>query len=194
MLTRKEWLFKEHGVGKGAGKGRISAEGHALVEAARKAGVKFKDLDEPKPVPTPRVMVKGASSKVEVPKVTEHVDPKALRKWAAANGKTVPARGRIGNDLKAEYLASVPKEERKDEGTGSELDVYRSTMSNRYPEGTTFKAEFTAFGKDVIQVVTDRTCCYDCGVSLSGHMCDSPKIVTGYGADPVAVTVQYPKG
>ena len=43
LPTKKEWLKSVHNIGNGNGRGRISKEGHALIEEAIKNGVRFKE-------------------------------------------------------------------------------------------------------------------------------------------------------
>lgn len=195
MQTQRQYLYGLGLAKAPEGRGRFSAAAHEALTKARAEGMTFSDDTKPEPKPK-AVNVKVRGPKPEkVAKPTEKVDPKALRAWAKENGHAVGARGRIHEDIRAAYLAAVPKDE-QEISTGvapGEKDV-RPSLTGRYPKGTRFKAEFTYKNKDVTQVVDDRTACYNCGVSLSGHLCDNPKIVTGYGSDPISVSILPPKG
>lgn len=189
MQTARAYLFGLGLAKSESGRGRFSREAHEALAKARKAGTKF--ADDEKPVTTPRVV--KAPKPEAIAKPTEKVDIPAVREWAKANGYTIGERGRVHSDIINAYLAGVAPEERvQPEG---EFDVYRDSAPRRYPAGTTFLAEYKYKGNDEKTIVSDRTCCTNCKVSLSGHTCNSPSIVLGFGsAEFVPVTPIYPKG
>lgn len=189
MLTKKEWLKAEHGIGNGSGRGRISLEGHRLITEAIERGVRFKD--------TTIVASKPKAPKApEKPKVTEAYSAAEVREWAAANGIEVGARGRIDSDIVRQYLDAVPKEER---GSSSDpADVYRDGLPRRYPEGTTFDVFFTDHkGKQQTLRVSDRVACQGCRLSLRVCRCDKPgPVAIGYEdtSKPITVKVVHVSG
>lgn len=189
--SRKAYLHRAYGIGKGKGQGRISAEGHARLAEAIAKGHTF-----PEPVTvskTSKVTVKTpAAPKVRMPEGAKRADPAAVRKWASANGHTVAARGRIRPEVYAAYLDAVPATERE---TRREEDV-PDGAPRVHPEGTTWKVDFAYKGKPVTMVVNDRTACGNCRWSLGWCACAKPHIATGYGDTGVEprVTAIYPKG
>jgi hypothetical protein len=187
MQTQREFLFGK-GLAKAAtGRGRVSVAAHDALAKAREAGISFSD-DAPK-VAAPKVVRTPKPVTVKVD--TNKADPKAVREWAIKNGVSIGARGRIHESVYAQYFDAVAPDEV--EARENELDVFGPTFTGRYPAGTKFEARFSHKGKDVVQSVNDRTACYDCRVSLSGHKCNAPRVITGFG-DPVELTVIYPKG
>lgn len=188
-MTKKEWLHKVHGIGKGGGKGRISLEGHRLIAEAIANGMVF---DEPASViaatakknPKPK-----AEPKPEKPVITEDYNAAEVRKWAEANGHKVAARGRIDATVVRAYLDAIPEAERGSrDDSGKDL---RESAPRRFPEGTTFTVSFTdIYGKHSTITVNDRTACRGCKVSLSGCLCAVPgPVAIGYEDTSMPVTV-----
>lgn len=183
-VTRKAWLFSEHHIGKGAGKGRISFEGHTLIDAARKNGIKFSD-DEPKParVISPNgFSVKKSAAKpktVRIPKEpseTDNVYPAAVREWAGKNGITVPARGRISEEIKVQYLNAVKPADREEAPNPDAR--FGPTPNPRYAL-TQLWVGTLPNGKKVH--VGGATICVPCGYSLPWHNCSNPSAVVDSG-------------
>ena len=193
-MTKKEWLKKVHGIGKGGGKGRISLEGHRLIAEAIANGMVF---DEPASTVAAAATKKPKAPKADKPErpvITEDYSPPEVRKWAAANGIEVSARGRIDLNVVQQYLDAVPKAQRveKDE-SGKDL---RPSAPRRFPEGTTFTVSFTDVkGNPKTLSVNDRTACRGCKVSLAYCQCAQPgPVAIGYEDTdkPVTVTANLP--
>jgi hypothetical protein len=190
MQTAREFLFGKGLTKAPTGRGRFSREANAALDKARKAGTVFSD--DASKVEKPKTVKVEKTPKAVAVKPTERYDNAEVRKWARANGHTVGERGRIHVDVINAYLSSTEKADRP-EVTG-ELDVYRATMTGRYPAGTTFKGTYSFKGKDVDLIVSDAAVCQHCKVSLSGHMCQTPSVVNGAGMGFMSVTPIYPKG
>jgi hypothetical protein len=187
MQTQREYLFGLGLAKNPVGRGRFSVEGHKAL--ARSNGITFADDNKPEAKPKTVKVTKAATV---IAKPTEKVDPKAVREWARAKGKTIGERGRIHSDIVAEYLAGTAVEDRPE--IVGEFDVYRDSAPRRYPAGTRFAGTVRFRGKDESVNVNDRTVCVHCKVSLSGHLCQTPAIVVGYGrGDFVSVSPVYPK-
>ena len=164
LPTKKEWLKSVHNIGNGNGRGRISKEGHALIEEAIKNGVRFKE---------PANFNFSTGAKVATDKPTDSYDPSEVRRWAISNGIEVPARGRISGHLAQRYLDAVPKEERHEKPT--EIDMYRDGTPRAYPEGQTFTVFYTDLkGKSMTMTIGDRCVCMTCRVSLGHCHCLTP--------------------
>lgn len=173
MPTKKEWLKEVHGIGNGKGRGRISREGHRLINEAIKAGFVF---DEPFTANSNRSSKKKTVKRTpEKPVITEEYSPADVRKWASENGIEVGARGRIDSTIVQQYLDSVPKKDRAERrGSDGEKDL-RDGTPRRYPEGTTFTVTFTdVHGKPREMIVSDRVACMGCKISLGHCQCAFP--------------------
>lgn len=189
MATQRAYLHSLGLAKNPVGRGRFSVDGHKALADARSNGMTFDDDNKPEAKPK---TVKVTKAVTVIAKPTEKVDNQAVREWAKANGKSIGERGRIHGDIIAAYLAGTTKEERP-EVTG-EFDVYRDSAPRRYPAGTRFAGTVRYKGKDEPVNVNDRTVCVHCHVSLSGHLCQTPAIVVGYGqGDFVSVSPIYPK-
>lgn len=183
--TRKAYIHRAYGIGKGSGKGRISAEGHERIAEAIAKGHQFPDLLA---AAAPKVAKekKAAAPKKPVIEIAQKaearaVDPAAIREWARKNGIAVSERGRIAAEVTLRYLAEVPVNKRDARaGTNGEKDL-RAPAPRTSPEGTKWRVDFTYRGEAVTMVVSDRTVCGTCGVSLGWHQCRTPRIATGYG-------------
>lgn len=189
MQTQRAYLHSLGLVKNPVGRGRFSVEGHKALADARSKGIAFTDDNKAEAKPKTVKVSKPASV---IAKPTERVDPKAVREWAKANGKTIGERGRIHSDIVAEYLAGTAVEDRPE--VLGEYDVYRDRAPRRYPAGTTFKGTYRYKDKDVDLIVTGASVCVNCHVSLSGHLCDTPKVVNGVGTGFMSVAPIYPKG
>jgi hypothetical protein len=194
--TRKEYLHRAYGVGNGGGRGRISAEGHVLIAAAMDKGHTFPDLLSVSTPKAPKAVKPKSEPKVTIPDIqrteAKGVDPAAIRKWASENGKEVSARGRISAETTLAYLDAVPEHERNArENNGKDL---RQAAARVYPEGTTWRLDFTHKGEAQTVIVNDRSACGNCGVSLSHHTCAAAHVAIGYNDGPVRATAVYPKG
>jgi pyruvate/2-oxoglutarate dehydrogenase complex dihydrolipoamide acyltransferase (E2) component len=197
--TRKVYLHRAYGIGNGGGRGRIAAEGHAKIAEAMDRGFTFPDLLA---ASTPKAPKAPAAPKAE-PKVTvptdkraevKGIDPAAIRKWAAAQHPpiSVGPRGRIAADVTLAYLDAVPAAQRDArENNGKDL---RQSAPRVYPEGTTWRLDFTHKGEATTVTVSDRSACGNCGVSLSHHTCAAALVAVGYNDGPVRATPVYPKG
>lgn len=181
-VTRKEYLFQTHSIGKGKGKGRISFEGHALIAAARKTGMTFTD-DAPKPVKRKNAftVTKSASKPKRVrepkePSETDNLYPAAVRKWAEGKGIAVPARGRISAEVKEAYIADVAVADREE---APDPDAsFKATPEPRYALSQEWEGTLPN-GKKVR--VGNATVCVPCGFSLPWHNCDNPSAVVDSG-------------
>jgi len=194
--TRKQYLHRAYGIGAGAGRGRISAEGHAKVAEAMDKGHTFPDLLAVSTPKAPKAKPVKAEAKAVVPSEkraeVKGLDPAAIRKWAGENGLTVSQRGRISAETTLAYLDAVPTALRTDRvDNGKDL---REAAPRVYPEGTKWRLDFTHKGEATTVTVSDRSACGNCGVSLSHHTCASPAVAVGYNDGPVRATVVYPKG
>lgn len=173
------------------GKGRFSREAHDALAAARAKGITFSDdapkVSTPKPV---RVSLDKAPKTIALPGA-KSVDPKAVRKWASANGHEVGERGRIHVDIINAYIEANGEsvEERKDE-----YDEYRPLAPATYPDGTKFTGTYSYGGKDYTMKVGTKAACCNCRVSLVICRCGNPRIVTGHGNGTIAVAPILPKG
>lgn len=192
--TRKAWLHRVYGIGKGAGRGRISAEGHEKLEWAASKGYVFADntvtvAKAPKAKAAP-----VAKKKVEMPSEARAVDPNAVRAWARENNIPVGDRGRIKSEITLQYLNAVPEASRSSR-TVDEKWV-GDGAPRIYPAGTRFRIDFKYKGEPATMVVSDRTACGNCGWSLGWCGCTAPYVATGYGDTNVTprVTPIYPKG
>lgn len=186
MATRKAWLLSEHNIGKGAGKGRISLEGHNLITTAISKGIVFDDASPKSPAKPKRARTtikidngkKGAARFERTPKEDKPADGlhnPAVRKWAAANGFDVPARGRIAADVKEAYKAAVAPEDREQP---EDPDLkFGPTPEPRYSANQLWAGTFE--GKTV--KVNGATVCIPCGYSLRWHSCHNPSAVVGSG-------------
>jgi hypothetical protein len=156
------------------GRGRFSTEGHAALAKARAGGMKFSDDDKPKVVTVskPKATKVVSISKEKAP----DVDPKAVREWARKNGHEVGERGRIHSSIVEEYVAAMGENvvERKDE-----MDIYRDGAPRRYDRDTKFVGEYVWKGKTEKFVVSARSACMNCGVSLVIHTCNTPRVTNG---------------
>ena len=163
------------------GRGRFSAEAHAALDKARKSGKTFSD-DAPKAAPKAAKPRTVKMDKPETPKVdTTKVDPKAVRAWAAKNGISVGARGRIHEDVKTRYLAEVSQDEQVErEG---EYDVFRPGAPRTHSIDTVF---VDADGNKY----SAREACGNCRVSLVGCRCGNPKVINRRGTGHVHVQVK----
>lgn len=190
---KKEYLKRVHGIGNGGGRGRISREGHEALAKAIAAGAVFPEAVVAAKAPkAPRV----SEPKVTVPQdkraEARSIDPAAIREWAGKNGHTVSPRGRIASEVTLAYMAAVPEVMRgAREDHGKDL---REAGPRVYPEGTTWRLDFEHRGEATTLVVSDRSACGNCGVSLSHHTCQSARVAVGYNDGPVRATAVYPKG
>ena len=194
---KKAYLFRAFGIGKGGGKGRISAEGHAMLEQAISKGATF-----PEPIvaaKAPRVKVSTAPPKPVIPTdrkaEAQKVDPAAIREWAKGKGIAVSERGRISAETTLAYLADVPEGKRDARSiTNGEKDL-RQAAPRVHPVGTTWRADFTNFrGEKETLILSDRTACGNCRVSLSHCGCARPFVTVGYEkAGTIRLTTIDPK-
>lgn len=192
METARAYLFGLGLTKAPTGKGRFSREAHAALAAERAKGTVFTD-DLPKEIPAKKSVKISVNKPVRSVALegSKKVDPKAVRKWAGANGHTVGERGRIHVDIINAYIEAHGDkvEERKDE-----YDEYRGLAPASYPEGTKFTGTYEYGGKTHTMTVGTATACYNCRVSLVICRCANPRIVTGHGTGSLAVTAIYPKG
>jgi hypothetical protein len=185
VQTQRQYLHSMGLTKAPTGRGRFSREGIAALNDARAKGMTFADDDKAAVKPT----VVRASKPVEAvakPKSDRpNVDPKAVRKWAIDNGHEVGERGRIHSSIVDEYVAAMGENvvER-----GNEMDVYRDGAPRRYDRDTKFVGEYEWKGKTEKFVVSARSACMNCGVSLVIHTCNSPRVTNGITVGGVAVT------
>jgi Lsr2 len=180
---KKAYLKRAFGIGNGGGKGRISADGHVKLAEAIAKGATF-----PEPVvasKAPKVKVSTAAPKPVIPTDRKDearaVDPAAIREWAKEKGIEISARGRISAETTLAYLADVPEAARSARGaTTGEKDL-RAAAPRTAPEGTKWRVDFTYKGEPVTMMVSDKSACRTCGVSLGWHTCRTPSVATGYG-------------
>lgn len=191
MLTERAYL---HSIGLTAsptGRGRFSADAHKALARAIDLGQVFQSTKPVSISVKPKAAPKPAPAKTEAPKV----DAAKVRVWAGTKGITVGQRGRIHPDVVAQYLADPGTDKAAPQPAPLVGKDTRPAAPHRYPEGTTFTAKFKdSRGIEHTQTLGLATCCHYCRVSLIGHVCDTPAVTTGYGIDPVRVTVNLPKG
>lgn len=198
--TRKAWLHRVYGIGKGAGRGRISAEGHEKLAWAATKGYKFADTEvaavAPKKAPT-KPAKPAAVAKVVIPNDRRAevgaVDPAAIREWAGTVGIPISARGRISAETTLRYLDEVPAHEREARANnGKDL---RQAAPRVHPVGTTWRADFTNHrGEKETVMLSDKTACGNCRHSLGWCGCTAPRVTVGYERGPVRLTTVYPNG
>lgn len=178
-MTQREYLVNL-GLAK-PGRGRFSAEAKLALEQARKNGQTFDD-DNKAPVAVPRkvnlnkeLVVKVVGGKSNTSATSEvKLDLGQVRLWAADNGYTVAARGRVPEAVTDAYRADCKASGKAPAETKSrEVPI---EAERRWPEGTKFTATVTMDGKGnplskPIKVsVNERTAC-KCGVSLPWCSC-----------------------
>lgn len=191
--TRKAYLHRAYRIGKGSGRGRISAEGHERIREAEEKGYSFPDTMVTAKAPKAKA-APVAKKKVEIPSEARAVDPNAVRAWARENNIPIGDRGRIKSEITLQYLSAVPEAARSAR-TVDEKWVGEGAP-RIYPAGTKFRIDFKYKGEPATMVVSDRTACGNCGWSLGWCCCTAPYVATGYGDTNVTprVTPIYPKG
>lgn len=194
--TRKAYIHRAYGIGKGAGKGRISAEGHEAVNRAIDHGHVFIDLLAA--ASAPKVKTPKAPSKAK-PSISKEeradfagIDPAHIREWAKANGIPVSERGRIANDVTIRYAKEVPAHEREARANGGK-DLRQGAPRVR-DEATTYVAHFTHRGEATTLKLSERTACGNCRYSLAWCGCDRPFVSVGYNDGPVRLVITSPNG
>lgn len=194
--TRKAYLHRAYGIGKGSGRGRISAEGHERIREAQAKGHSFPDLDNVSAPKAPKAPKAATVTKPKAPAEAKAVDPAAIRAWAQKKGIPVSSRGRISGEVARQYLDAVPVHEREGRGPANGEKDLRPNPPRLYPEGTTWRVDFTYKGEPVTQYVSERTACGNCRNSLGWCGCSAPYVSTGYGDTNVRprVTMILPKG
>lgn len=196
--TRKAYIHRAYSIGKGSGKGRISAEGHDRIREAMDKGFDFPDMYAVS-APKKRISNPAAPKKpvISVERKTEAraVDPAAIRAWAKENGHKVSERGRIAAEVTLAYLAAVPEDARAARSAGSGEKDLRAAAPRTSVPGTKWRVDFIHRGEPATMVVSDRTCCRECGISLGWHVCKNPSVATGYGDVDTAqrLTIIEPK-
>ena len=190
--TRKAYLHRAYGIGKGSGRGRISREGHEMLDLAISKGYDFPDTMVTTKAVKSKPKREPAVKKATLPDEAKEVSHKAVREWAKGKGIPVSSRGRVHPDLILQYLADVPPEQRgaKDDDTQN----YGPNPPRVHPKGTTWRVDFVYKGEAVTQTVSERTACGKCRNSLGWCACTKPFVATGYGDTdkPVRVTAIYP--
>jgi hypothetical protein len=185
VQTMRQYLFSVGLTKAPTGRGRFSREAIAALGDARAKGMTFAD-DAAKADKPSTVRRSSAPAVVTVPKAERpNVDPKAVRKWALDNGHEVGERGRIHSSIIDEYVAAMGESvvER-----GNEMDVYRDGAPRRYDRDTKFVGTYEWKGQTEKLVVSARSACMNCGVSLVIHTCNSPRVTNGITVGGVAVT------
>lgn len=195
--TRKRYIHRAYGIGKGEGRGRISAEGHERIAEAKAKGFTFSDeetVSAPKAPSVPKAP--KATAKVVIPSEKRaeagSVDPSEVRAWAMEKGLIKSTRGRIPAEVTLRYLNEVPAHERGErEQAGKDL---RQGAPRVHPEGTTWRADFTNHRNEKETVIlSDRTACGTCRYSLGWCGCSQPRVTVGYESSPIRLTTIPPK-
>jgi hypothetical protein len=189
---KKAYLHRAYGIGKGAGRGRISREGHERLAEAVSKGFTFDEPVAPAKNVKPKPKREPAPAKAQLPPEAKELSHKAIRAWAKDKGITVSSRGRVHPDVILQYLAEVPPEQRGERE--DESQNYGDPAPRVHPVGTKWRVDFQYKGEPYTQTVSDRTACGNCGWSLGWCGCAKPFVATGYGDvdTPVRVTAIYP--
>jgi hypothetical protein len=153
------------------GRGRFSVAAMAALETARNNGITFSDdvkADKPVSVKSER-SAREVVTKIEI----GSFDPKAVRIWAASNGITVNARGRLAHEVVRAYQTANPDlstEEKTVVRAGKDTRPHASMLHRKSTRwvGHDRKGKRWSFGY--------REACA-CGKSLGWCACGTPVVL-----------------
>ena len=182
MLTQREYLVSLDKAK--PGRGKFSNEAKAILAKAVEGGMTFKSVAISK---SPGIVLKATDKPNGVESVEpSSFSPKAVRKWAKAQGIDVAARGRIHGDIVRQYLGDVPDAPSRVVETNPAQD-YRP-HADRYRMAD----RWTATHKGEMIDKSYKDVCNHCGYSIGWCFCpDGP---VAYAKDVTTLVHLNPSG
>ncbi len=164
MQTKRDYLVSL-GLALPGTRGRFSREGNAALAKALSDGMSFTDSVGPKGTEKVAPVVRPDKASY---------NPSDVRTWAKAEGRELPARGKIPFAVINDYLTANPDgPEREDKPTGGFVDAAPPTYGE-----THWVARIN--GKVVLNL-TPGEVCDGCNYSLSHCYCESGPVHRLYG-------------